>query len=334
LKEALESTAIVDDDETTEADLQKDFLDEQTSKIVGSDVAGGVNKNEPGKIAHSVQEISFSTIISDVARRPKINMEDVKGATEGPRENELTVASDSAIGGDAMGTLKNPAGDVLATQRPEEAKANAMKSLVDTHVASRRRSVVSWKDVTTKGKRDDDQHEHLLVVLNGLKNDKFAIEKRDSVAADVIAKRSVESSKVELSEGRCRRETVEKKLSVGILGVSCGPIQRRRDRSSSRDGVDEGASDKLSGRVGGVDKSEEMDVDEMVDKMRAKLEGTAGWQEEAVIGRNGSGWKRSKNCWRGWVTGEQLWNGEGSDVGGAKTGGERKAESARETRRK
>jgi hypothetical protein len=156
LKEALKSTAIVDDDETTKADFQKDLLDEQTSKIVGSDVAGGGNKNEPGKIAHSVQEISFSTIISDVARRPKIDMEDVKGATEGPRENELTVASDSAIGGDTVRALENPVGNILATLRPEEAKTNAMKSLVDAHVAGGGGSMVSGEDVATKGERDNN----------------------------------------------------------------------------------------------------------------------------------------------------------------------------------
>ena len=44
------------------------------------------------------------------------------------------------------------------------------------------------------------------------------------------------------------------------------PIERRRNGSSGEDGVDEGTSDELGGRVSGVDGSEQMDVDEMVDE--------------------------------------------------------------------
>jgi hypothetical protein len=156
LEQALESTAIVDDNKTAEADLQKDFLDEQTSKIVGSNVAGGVDENESSEIAHSVQEISFSSIISDVARRPKVDMQDVERAAEGPGKDELTVASDSAIGGDTVRALENPVGNILATLRPEEAKTNAMESLVDAHVAGGRGSMVSGEDVATKGERDNN----------------------------------------------------------------------------------------------------------------------------------------------------------------------------------
>jgi hypothetical protein len=109
---------------------------------VSGDVAGGVDKNESGEVAHSVEKISFTTIVSDVARHPKVNMQDVERAAEGPGEDEFAVARDSAIGGDAVGTLKDPIGDIFAAVRPEEAKANAMESLVNTHVAGRGRSVV------------------------------------------------------------------------------------------------------------------------------------------------------------------------------------------------
>jgi hypothetical protein len=66
----------------------------------------------------------------------------------------------------------------------------------------------------------------------------------------------VKGSEVELGERRGRREAIEKELSVGILAVGGGPIERRRNGSSSRDGVDKRASDELRGRVGGVDISE------------------------------------------------------------------------------
>jgi hypothetical protein len=66
----------------------------------------------------------------------------------------------------------------------------------------------------------------------------------------------VKGSEVELGERRGRREAIEKELSVGILAVGGGPIKRRRNGPSSRDGVDKRASDELRGRVGGVDRSE------------------------------------------------------------------------------
>jgi hypothetical protein len=109
---------------------------------VSGDVAGGVGKNESGEVAHSVEKTGFTTIVSDVDRRPKVDMQDAERAAEGPGEDEFAVARDSAIGGDAVGILKDPIGDILAALRLEEAKANAMKSLVNTHVAGRGRSVV------------------------------------------------------------------------------------------------------------------------------------------------------------------------------------------------
>jgi hypothetical protein len=53
-----------------------------------------------------------------------------------------------------------------------------MERLVYSHVTSGRRGMVSRKNVTAERARNDNQHEHFLVVLDRLENDKFAIEKR------------------------------------------------------------------------------------------------------------------------------------------------------------
>jgi hypothetical protein len=135
--------------------------------------------------------------------------------------------------------------------------------------------------------------------LNRLKNNELAIEERDAITTDVVPKRRMKSSEVKLGEGRSRREAIKQELCVGILSVSCGPVQRRRDRSSSRDGVDEGASDELGWRVGRVNRSEKMDVDEMVDKMGTELERTASRQQETVIRRDCSWGESSQNGGRG-----------------------------------
>jgi hypothetical protein len=74
---------------------------------MGGGVTGGINKDESSKIAHRVHEIGFATIIGNLARVPKIDVEDVKGATERPRKDELAVASNGAVGSDAMGARQS-----------------------------------------------------------------------------------------------------------------------------------------------------------------------------------------------------------------------------------
>ena len=70
---------------------------------MGGDVAGGINEDESSKVAHRVHEVGFATIVGNLARGPKIDMEDIEGAAKRPRKDELAVASDGAVGGDAMG---------------------------------------------------------------------------------------------------------------------------------------------------------------------------------------------------------------------------------------
>jgi hypothetical protein len=150
LEQALEGTAVVDDDETTETDFQEDFLDEETGEIMGGGVTGGINEDESSEVAHRVHEISFATIVGNLARGPKIDMEDIKGATERPRKDELAVASDGAVRGDAVGALQHPSGDIFATEWPEEPKADAMEGFVDAHVTSGRGSVIGREEIATK----------------------------------------------------------------------------------------------------------------------------------------------------------------------------------------
>jgi hypothetical protein len=118
-------------------------LNKETGEVMSSDVVSSIDKHETSQVAHGVQQISVATIIGNIARGPKIDMENVKGAAEGPREDKFTVASDGAVHGDAVRALKHPIGNVFTTLWPEESEADAMEGLVDAHVPSRRRSVVS-----------------------------------------------------------------------------------------------------------------------------------------------------------------------------------------------
>jgi len=118
---------------------------------MSGDVVRGVDENKPSEVAHGIHQIGFATVVGDLAGGPEIDVENVEGAAEGPGKDKLAVASNSAVGSDAMGALEDPSSNVFATKRPEEAEADAMKSFVNAHVTSGRRSVVSREDVATEG---------------------------------------------------------------------------------------------------------------------------------------------------------------------------------------
>ena len=63
-----------------------------------------------------------------------------------------------------MRALKNPVGDVFVGTWPEEAQPNSVQGLVDTHVTSGQRSMVSREDITRQRNNDEDQE--FLIVLN------------------------------------------------------------------------------------------------------------------------------------------------------------------------
>jgi hypothetical protein len=117
---------------------------------MGGGVTGGINEDESSKVAHRVHEIGFATIVGNLARGPKIDVEDIKGATERPRKDELAVASDGAVGSDTMGALQHPSCDILAAEWPEEPEADAVKGFVDAHVTSGRGSVIGGEEIATK----------------------------------------------------------------------------------------------------------------------------------------------------------------------------------------
>ena len=239
LEETFEGAAVVDDDQAAEADFQKNILDEEASEIVGADIVGGSDEDEAGEITHGIHQICFATVVCDFARSPEIDVEDIEGAAEGPGEDELAVAGDSAVGSDTVRAAENPFGNVFAAMRPKEAEADAMQSLVDSHMTGRGRGMVSREDVATKGRRNDDQHQHLLIVLNGLVNDELAIEEGEAVLADVVTVGVVEDRNILFGEWRRGRETVEKKFSIGVLGISGSPVEGRGNRAGTGGSVDE-----------------------------------------------------------------------------------------------
>ena len=62
------------------------------------------------------------------------------------------------------------------------------------------KAAVGGEDVTTKRQRDNDEHKQLLIVLNGLEDNKLAVKKREMVLADVITVGSVKIRKIGFRE--------------------------------------------------------------------------------------------------------------------------------------
>jgi hypothetical protein len=255
---------------------------------MSSGIVSGSDKDKTGEITHRIHEIGLATVICNITRGPEIDVENVEGAAEGPREDELAVAGDGAVGSDAVRALKNPGGDVFATEGPKETEADAVEGFVDAHMTGRRRCMVGGEDVAAKRQRDNDEHEHFLVVLDGLEDNKLALEKSDTVLTDIIAVRSMERRNISFREWSRRRQAGVHEFSVRVLLVSWRPVKRRWDRPRARGGADKGASNELGGRVGGIDGSKEVDVNEMVDEVGTKAEGAACSKGDGKIGRDGS----------------------------------------------
>lgn len=144
--------------------------------------------------------------------------------------------------------------------------------------------MVSREDVTTERQRNDDKHQHLFVVLDGLEDDELAVEEGEAVLADVVAVGIVEGRDVRLRKRRGRGQTVEQDFGIGVLLIGGGPVEGRGNRARAGDSIDEGAGDEFGRRVGSVDRSEEVDVNEMVDEVRTETEGATGRERESIIG--------------------------------------------------
>jgi hypothetical protein len=69
-KETLETTAIVDDNEAAESNLEEDFLNKEAREIMGGDIVSSSDKNKTGKVTHGVHQVSFAAVVGDIARRP------------------------------------------------------------------------------------------------------------------------------------------------------------------------------------------------------------------------------------------------------------------------
>jgi hypothetical protein len=124
------------------------LLYKTVSQVMGSNVVGSIDNHKPGEVTHDIHTIRVTVIVGDITGGPKVYMENVEGAAGRPGEDELAVASHSAIVSNAVGALKAPIGDFLATSMwPKESHADLVEGIVDTHMSSSGGDIVSREDV-------------------------------------------------------------------------------------------------------------------------------------------------------------------------------------------
>ena len=193
--------------------------------------------------------------------------------------------SNGTIGSKAVRIFEAPIGNDFPTVGPKEPETDAVKCFVDTHVADRRGSMISRKDVASEQNRDNDEHQHFGVILNWLEDDQFTLNEVHSIMTDIIAVGLMKRIDIGLGEGGIRGQPLQQKLGVYVLIIRCKPVKRRGNWLSRRDGVNYKASDKFSGRGSSINKSKEMIIDEMIDKMGTKLERAASRKMLGVGGK-------------------------------------------------
>lgn len=98
-EEAAKSAAGVDNYRISETDFEEKLLHEDMGEIDGGNVRDAFSEHHTSEIAHGGENVGGAVDeVGGVTGLPKIDMENVKWATDGPREQELAVAADSSVG--------------------------------------------------------------------------------------------------------------------------------------------------------------------------------------------------------------------------------------------
>jgi hypothetical protein len=330
LEESFKSAAVINDNHTTKSNLQKDFLDKETSLIMSCNVVSGINNDKASEITNNIHEVGFTTLIRNFAGLPKIDMKDAERAAVRPREDKLTVMSNGTISSETVKTFEAPIGNDFPTMGSKEPKTDAVKGFVDTHVAGWKGGMVGRENVAAERNRNNDEHQHFGVVLSRLGDNQFTLNKGQPIATDIIMVGRMKRIGISCGEWGALGQPLQHKLGVGVLVIRCKPIKRRRNWPSRRDCGNHRASDKFGWRSGSIDEGEKMDINEMIDEISAKLKRAAGRTRRGVGGRRGSTGNGLEKDGRSWVTGHQFGDGESTDIVGTKAGSKRETERSRE----
>ena len=92
--------------------------------------------------------------------------------------------------------------------------------------------MISREDIAAERKGDDNEHQHFGIVLDGLKDDQFTLNKGQPITADIIAVGLMKRGDISVREGGMCGQSLQQKFGVSILIIQCEPVKRRRNRTS------------------------------------------------------------------------------------------------------
>lgn len=98
LEKAFEGAVGVNNDHTTHADFQEDFLEEDDGKAVGCDIGSGDADDELGEVAHAGEQVLLAFVFVNLTWAPKVTMQDEEGAGDGPAVEQFGGVASAAVG--------------------------------------------------------------------------------------------------------------------------------------------------------------------------------------------------------------------------------------------
>jgi hypothetical protein len=89
--------------------------------------------------------------------------------------------------------------------------------------------MVGRENVTAERNENNDEHQHFGVVLDGLEDDQFTLNKGQPIATDIITVRRMKRIGIGCEEWGAVGQPLQHKLAVGVLVMCCETIKRRRN---------------------------------------------------------------------------------------------------------
>ena len=76
----------INDNQTAESNLQKDFLDKEMSETMSCNIVSRIDNDKASEITHNIHEVGITTVIHNFAGLPKIDIKDVEKGQQRSQE--------------------------------------------------------------------------------------------------------------------------------------------------------------------------------------------------------------------------------------------------------
>jgi hypothetical protein len=109
--------------------------------------------------------------------------------------------------------------------RPKEAQTDSVERFVNTHVPGGGSGMICGEDITTEGKRHNNQHQKLGVILDWLEDDDLMLKEGKSVWTDVIAIHGMDRRNVCPGESGGEFQMIHSNFGARVKLVGGCPIE-------------------------------------------------------------------------------------------------------------